>query len=205
MSVIRRYTHLGSGFKLALSDLEIRGAGNIIGAEQSGYVDTIGFHLYCQLLKEAANTLRGIKTPKLVSTELNLDFITFALETSKDKLAASIPPAYISEPRLRLEAYRRLASMISEEEVDDYELELRDRFGVIPAEAKNFLSTVRLRIIVHQAGWSSLSFRDSKIFLERNGEMYRQKGALPKIPAIFKPKEKLEMLLYFARQVRDEK
>ena len=95
--------------------------------------------------------------------------------------------------------------MISEEEVDDYELELRDRFGVIPAEAKNFLSTVRLRIIVHQAGWSSLSFRDSKIFLERNGEMYRQKGALPKIPAIFKPKEKLEMLLYFARQVRDEK
>ena len=205
MSVIRRYTHLGSGFKLALSDLEIRGAGNIIGAEQSGYVDTIGFHLYCQLLKEAANTLRGIKNPKLVSTELNLEFVTFALETSKDKLAASIPTDYISEPRLRLEAYRRLASMTSEEEVDDYELELRDKFGVIPPEAKNFLATVRLRIIVYQAGWSSLSFRDSKIFLERNGEMYRQKGALPKIPAMFKPKEKLEMLLYFARQVRDEK
>lgn len=204
MSVIRRYTHLGSGFKLALSDLEIRGAGNIIGAEQSGYVDTIGFHLYCQLLKEAANSLRGIKNPKLVSTELNIEFITFALETSKDKLAASIPTDYINEPRLRLEAYRRLASMTSEEEVDDYELELRDKFGVIPPEAKNFLATVRLRIIVHQAGWSALSFRDGKIFLERNGEMYRQKGSLPKIPAMFKPKEKLDMLLYFARQVRDE-
>ena len=204
MSVIRRYTHLGSGFKLALSDLEIRGAGNIIGAEQSGYVDTIGFHLYCQLLKEAANTLRGIKNPKLVSTELNIEFVTFALETSKDKLAASIPTDYISEPRLRLEAYRRLASMTKEEEVDDYELELRDKFGVIPQAAKNFLATVRLRIIVYQAGWSSLSFRDGKIYLERNGEMYRRKGALPKIPAMFKPLEKLNMLLYFAREVREE-
>ena len=204
MSVIRRYTHLGSGFKLALSDLEIRGAGNIIGAEQSGYVDTIGFHLYCQLLKEAANSLRGIKTPKLVSTELNLEFVTFALETSKEKLAACIPTDYINEPRLRLEAYRRLASMTTEEEVDDYELELRDKFGVIPAETKNFLATVRLRIILHQARWNSLSSRDGKIFLERNGEMYRRKGALPKIPAMFKPKEKLEMLLYFAREVRDE-
>ena len=204
MSVIRRYTHLGSGFKLALSDLEIRGAGNIIGAEQSGYVDTIGFHLYCQLLKEAANSLRGIKTPKLVNTELNLDFVTFALETAPGKLAASIPPEYISEPRLRLDAYRRLASMTTEEELDDFKLELRDKFGKIPPPAENFLTTVRIRIILFHAGWSSLSFRDHKIFLERRGEMYRRKGVLPKIPPTFSPKEKLEMLLYFAREVRKE-
>lgn len=204
MAVIRKYTHLGSGFKLALSDLEIRGAGNIIGAEQSGYVDTIGFHLYCQLLKDAANALRGIKTPKLVGTVLNLEFITFALETSGEKLAASIPESYISEPRLRLEAYRRLAAMTSEEEVDDYEDELKDKFGKIPSIAKNFLATVRLRIIVHQAGWNSLSFREGKIFLERNGEMYRRNGILPKIPPVFSSAEKLKMLLYFVREVREE-
>jgi transcription-repair coupling factor (superfamily II helicase) len=160
--------------------------------------------LYCQLLKDAANSLRGIKTPKLVSTELNLDFVTFALETAPGKLAASIPQEYIYEPRLRLEAYRRLASMTTEEELDDYKLELRDKFGKIPLPAENFLTTVRIRIILHHAGWSSLSFRDSKIFLERNGEMYRKNGVVPKIPPTFSPKEKLEMLLYFAREVRKE-
>ncbi len=204
MSVIRKYTHLGAGFQLALNDLRIRGAGNIIGAEQSGYVNTIGFHLYCQLLKEAADHLRGIETPRLISAELNFDFLDFALTTEKGHLPAGIPPSYIEDERLRLDAYRRLAFMTSPAELNDFRAELKDRFGPLPLPADNFLKTVELRILVASAHYAALSCREGKVFLERNGEVYRRKGVLPVIPPVFGPQDRLDMLLTFLHEVLDE-
>lgn len=195
MAAIRRYTHLGSGFQLAIRDLEIRGAGNIIGAEQSGHVDAIGFHLYCQLLKEAANTLRGVRTPKLVECDLNFDFLEFALKAKPPRISAGIPPSYIEDDRLRLAAYRKLAYLSDIESLDDYAVELVDKYGKLPLCVENFLKTVRLRILGSKAGFHSISCKDGKIFLERNNELYRQNGAIPKVPANYPPQETLEALI----------
>ncbi len=195
MAAIRRYTHLGSGFQLAIRDLEIRGAGNIIGAEQSGHVDAIGFHLYCQLLKEAANSLRGVKSPKLVECDLNLDFLEFALKAKEPRISAGIPPSYIEDDRLRLAAYRRLAYLSDLESLDDYAAELVDKYGPMPPGVVNFLKTVRLRILGSRAGFHAISCRDGKIFLEKNNELYRQDGKLPKVPANYPPDETLDALI----------
>ena len=195
MQAIRRYTHLGSGFQLAIRDLEIRGAGNIIGAEQSGHVDAIGFHLYCQLLREAANTLRGVSNPLRVACDLNLDFLEYALGTDRKHVAACIPPTYIEEERLRLEAYRRLAALSNLEELDDYREELRDKYGKLPSDAEAMLATVRLRILGSECGFHSISCRDGKIYLEKDGSLYRPGGMLPKLNPQWSPEKKLEGLL----------
>ena len=209
MQAIRRYTHLGSGFQLAIRDLEIRGAGNIIGAEQSGHVDAIGFHLYCQLLREAANTLRGIRNPNRVVCDLNLDFLEYALVTDRKHLAASIPPGYIEDERLRLEAYRRLATLSDLEALADYQEELRDKYGKLPPNAEAMLSTVRLRILGSECGFHSISCRDGKIYLEKEGSLYRPGGMLPKLNPQWSPEKKLESLLGLvecvAAQIREKK
>ncbi len=194
MAAIRRYTHLGSGFQLAIRDLEIRGAGNIIGAEQSGHVDAIGFHLYCQLLKEISNTLRGVTNPKLIDCELNLDFLEFALECRKSHIPAGIPPDYIEDERLRLEAYRRLAFLTEPSALADYESELRDRFGKLPQPAENFLATVRLRIYAAKSGFHAFSCRDGKVFLEKGNDIYRRNGVIPKIDNTRPPQDRLRLL-----------
>ncbi len=195
MQAIRRYTHLGSGFQLAIRDLEIRGAGNIIGAEQSGHVDAIGFHLYCQLLREAANNLRGIKNARPITCDLNLDFLEYALDTDKKHLAAAIPPDYIEDDRLRLEAYRRLAMFEDPAQVDDYHEELRDKYGPLPDAAENMLTTVRLRLLGAACGFHAVSCRDGKIYLEQGNSLYRPGGMIPKLNADWSPKKKLTSLL----------
>ena len=195
MQAIRRYTHLGSGFQLAIRDLEIRGAGNIIGAEQSGHVDAIGFHLYCQLLREAANNLRGIRNSHRITCDLNLDFLEYALVTDKKHIAASIPPDYVEDERLRLEAYRRLAMFTDLASLDDYHEELRDKFGKLPQNAETMLTTVRLRILGAECGFHSVSCRDGKIYLEQGNGLYRPGGMIPKMNADWSPKKKLASLL----------
>ena len=209
MQAIRRYTHLGSGFQLAIRDLEIRGAGNIIGAEQSGHVDAIGFHLYCQLLREAANNLRGIRNQHQITCDLNLDFLEYALVTDKKHIAASIPPDYIEDERLRLEAYRRLAMFNDLAALDDYHEELRDKFGKLPQNAETMLTTVRLRILGAECGFHSVSSRDGKIYLEQGNGLYRPGGMIPKMNADWSPKKKLASLLGLlecvAAQLRSKK
>src|SRR5207249_3614162 len=104
IGAIKQYSSLGSGFKIAMRDLEIRGAGNILGAEQSGHITAIGFDLYCQLLKESIARLKGQKPKRLPHVTLKLDFIT---DESGNSLA-HIPGAYIKESRLRTQAYRKI-------------------------------------------------------------------------------------------------
>jgi transcription-repair coupling factor (superfamily II helicase) len=129
LSAIRRCSNLGAGFQLALHDLEIRGAGNILGAEQSGHLNTIGFDLYCHLLKQEVAKLRGEKVEFLPDVDLAIDFISYSIGAPAGMLDAAIPADYIGGERLRLDAYRRLCSLSSEEELDEFSLELIDRFG----------------------------------------------------------------------------
>ena len=133
LRTIGEATELGSGFKIAMRDLEIRGAGNLLGTGQSGHIAAVGYDLYCEMVTEAVAELKG-ETPH-EPAEIKLDL----------PLDANLPPSYVEREELRLEAYRRLAAVTSQAEVDDIRTEWEDRYGPVPPEAEALLQVARLR------------------------------------------------------------
>ncbi len=140
LRTIGEATELGSGFKIAMRDLEIRGAGNLLGTGQTGHVAAVGYDLYCQMVTEAVAELKGepIREPAEVK-----------IETPKD---ANLPKDYVEREELRLEAYRRLAAVTTDREVDDIAREWQDRYGPIPEPAQALLEVARLRAECHRLG-----------------------------------------------------
>lgn len=202
LSAIRRCSNLGAGFQLALRDLEIRGSGNLLGAEQSGHLNTIGFDLYCQLLKQEVGKLRGEKSEFLPEVEMAIDFISFTLTAPEGKLAAAFPPEYIGGDRLRLDAYRRLSALNSEAELADFAAELRDRYGKLPKCAETLLEVVRLRILAAQAGYEHFTVVDGRVTLNNpGGTIYRKKGLQPVIDYRNPPELRLVHLLALLREI----
>jgi transcription-repair coupling factor (superfamily II helicase) len=133
LKTIGEATELGSGFKIAMRDLEIRGAGNLLGTGQSGHIAAVGYDLYCQMVTEAVAELKG-ETPE-EPAEIKLDL----------PVPASLPTDYVAKETLRLEAYRRLAAVTTEAEVDDIRTEWEDRYGPVPSPAAALLEVARLR------------------------------------------------------------
>ena len=133
LKTIGEATELGSGFKIAMRDLEIRGAGNLLGTGQSGHVAAVGYDLYCQMVSEVVAELKGeeVHEPAEIKLDLPLD--------------ANLPKTYVPKEELRLEAYRRLAAVTTEAEVEDIRAEWQDRYGPIPDEAAALLDVARLR------------------------------------------------------------
>jgi len=133
LKTIGENTALGSGFKIAMRDLEIRGAGNLLGGDQSGHIAAVGYDLYVSMVSEAVAELKGepIRQPAEIKLELPLD--------------ANLPPTYIAREDLRLEAYRRLATVQSRDEVEDIRTEWLDRYGPVPPEAEALLQVALLR------------------------------------------------------------
>ncbi|NOY54164.1 MAG: transcription-repair coupling factor [Deltaproteobacteria bacterium] len=135
LQVIQELTELGSGFQLAARDLEIRGAGNLLGAKQSGFISAVGIDLYMQLIEEVSLKLKGEKREETIEPSLRI------------RVSARIPKAYIREDRLRLDLYRRLALLDSNEELYRIADEMKDRFGTPPKEVHNLLRLAELRIL----------------------------------------------------------
>ena len=133
LRTIGEATELGSGFRIAMRDLEIRGAGNLLGSGQSGHISSVGYDLYCQMVTEAVAELKGepIPEPAEIKLELPVD--------------ASLPASYVEREDLRLEAYRRLAAVVSPAEVADIRAEWEDRYGPVPEDAEALLGVARLR------------------------------------------------------------
>jgi transcription-repair coupling factor (superfamily II helicase) len=133
LKTIGEHTELGSGFKIAMRDLEIRGAGNLLGANQSGHIAAVGYDLYVQMVSEAVAELKGepIRQPAEVKIDIPVD--------------AHLPPDYVPGGEQRLEAYRRLAAVTTQAEVDDVAAEWGDRYGPLPAPAEALISVARLR------------------------------------------------------------
>jgi transcription-repair coupling factor (superfamily II helicase) len=158
LQTIFEATELGAGFQIALRDLEIRGAGNLLGAEQSGHMAAVGFDLYCQMLAEAVEGLRAVKEglpppPPREGPEVTIDL----------PLSAHLPESYVPDLNLRLALYQRMAQMESVEQVEELARELRDRFQAPPPLARNLLYVVRLRVLAMQAGVESISSEDGQI------------------------------------------
>ena len=161
LSAIRQYNQLGAGFRIAMRDLELRGAGNILGAAQSGHVATVGFDLYCQLLRRSVAKLRGDKGAVIDRCEVQLDFIDHtqaALGTEQTNssdgevplLTATLPSDWIPETRLRIEAFRRIALALDAAEVAELRASLKDRYGKLPPEAEALLSLAEIRCLAEE-------------------------------------------------------
>ncbi len=195
LSAIRRYTHLGAGFKLALRDLEIRGAGNLLGAEQSGYINMIGFDLYCQLLKNMIKQLQGKTIVLPPQVDMQLNFIEFAnVSHDPHKLTASFPKEYIVSERLRIEFYRRLSNCCTLYDVENLGAELHDRFGKIPQIAENLLTIMKMQIIAGNKNIISIKLDHEKIFIKTLTGFYKQMGKIPRIPTSLSAQKLLRFL-----------
>jgi transcription-repair coupling factor (superfamily II helicase) len=182
LQAIRRYTHLGAGFKLALRDLEIRGAGNILGTEQSGHIAAVGFELYCDLLKEAVAGLTRQPSPSREQIPVDMDTVTSALHDPAGRDLASIPADYVSEEYVRIDCYRRLARLRDRAEVAAFGEELRDRFGPLPESTEVLLSLARVRIAAAAAGVHSISVTSGRALLETpRGLIRTSRGRLPEL------------------------
>jgi transcription-repair coupling factor (superfamily II helicase) len=135
LKAIEEFTELGAGFKIAMRDLEIRGAGNILGAEQSGHIAAIGYELYCQLLENAVRALKN--QPPRQAVEVNVDL----------PWPAFLPRDYVPGQKLRVEVYRRLARLRELKKLDDFRQELRDRYGPPPDAVEWLLRTTEIRLL----------------------------------------------------------
>ena len=139
LAAIREFTDLGSGFKIAMRDLEIRGAGNILGAEQHGHMEAVGYDLYCKMLNEAVKHLKG---------EIEVEPYTTTVDLNVD---AFIPASYIPNEYQKLDIYKRIASIENEEEMDDMMEELIDRYGDVPRKVQQLLTIAMLKALAHSA------------------------------------------------------
>jgi transcription-repair coupling factor (superfamily II helicase) len=148
LKAIEEFTELGAGFKIALRDLEIRGAGNILGTQQSGHIAAVGYEMYCQLLENAVRRLKNqpLRTPLEVTIDL--------------PWRAYLPRDYVAGQRLRIEVYRRLARIRRPERLDDFRQELRDRFGPLPEPAEWMVRLAELRLLA--ARWQVATIRVEK-------------------------------------------
>jgi len=145
LRTIGDHTELGSGFKIALRDLQIRGAGNLLGRDQSGHIAAIGYDLYVQMVSEAVSELKGEPRPQPLDLKLDLPD------------AAHLPSSYVAAEDVRLEAYRRITGLRTTAEIDDVRVEWKDRFGPLPDPAVALLEVARLRVECLRLGITELT------------------------------------------------
>ena len=160
LKAIEEFSELGAGFRIAMRDLEIRGAGNILGTEQSGHIMSVGYELYCQLLENAVKTLK--KEPVREFHHVNIAI----------PHTAYFPSSYVPPGRPKIEIYRRLSTLASIEELRDFETELRDRFGPVPTEAQSMLDVQELQILGRMWHVQQIHVEDHWVVLTYRARQY---------------------------------
>jgi transcription-repair coupling factor (superfamily II helicase) len=180
---LRKHSGLGTGFNLAIRDMEIRGAGNILGAAQSGHISAVGFGLYCQLLKRSVARLKGEKQPLLVDTELRLDFVKLAPSDAGESGAAYVPVDYIPGERLRVAVYRRIAEATERDEIEALQQELEDRFGKLPPAVARLLAIADIRILSATHGIQLVEVRNRKLIIKRDGDYVKDSARFASLTA----------------------
>jgi transcription-repair coupling factor (superfamily II helicase) len=167
LKAIEEYSQLGAGFRIALRDLQIRGAGNILGPEQSGHINTVGYELYCKLLAEAVKKARGEEVEKVYECALELGF------------SASIPKNYIPIERQRMEAYRKIAEARDSEALEQVGEELADMFGPLPGEVRLLIDMAEIRMLGSKAGIKSIEVREPDIIFRFEREVWEPSDSDP--------------------------
>ncbi len=193
---MRQHTQLGAGFRIAMRDLELRGAGNLLGAEQSGHIVGVGFELYCQLLRQSVARLKGEKTAAAIRANVKLDFVFVgesggtggapvrgrhedsytAIKDAENqsgapevaRIQARIPSSYLGETRLRIDFYRKLALADTLPALKQISSDLKDRFGKFGDEVKALLLVTEIRIRAEQKGIVSVETESTRLKCLRN-------------------------------------
>jgi transcription-repair coupling factor (superfamily II helicase) len=188
INAIKQYSSLGAGFRIAMRDLEIRGAGSILGTAQSGHIMAIGFDLYCQLLKQAVAQLKGRKFLPRLDVDLRIDFVAtneaeFAQLGPDQKVPAFVPAGYINDTALRIKAYRQVAEIGTREQLDRIRKEWRDRFGKFPPAVENLFVLAEIKLAASRAGIGRVEVKERKLMLTRLGEFVLVDGKFPRLVA----------------------
>ncbi len=205
ISAIKQYSSLGAGFRIAMRDLEIRGAGSILGTAQSGHIVAVGFDLYCQLLKQAVAQLKREKPRLRLEVDLQLDFVvtneaefvvprndgfhalglnvTAGKPSLLERIPAFIPVTYVSDSALRIRAYRNIAEITSHEQLDQLRREWRDRFGAFPPAVDNLFALMKIKLAAAEAGVSRVEVRERKLMLTRHADFILVAGKFPRLVA----------------------
>ncbi len=190
ISAMKQYSTLGSGFKIAMRDLEIRGAGNLLGAEQSGHITAVGFDLYCQLLKQSVGSLKGEKVKPRIEVRVALDFLEMEhvvrspgseVETSPIPHRALLPHNYVTEPHHRIEMYRKLAQAVDKPALDALQREMRDRFGPLPPAVELLLAVAELKVLASEKNVTTIEVDEDKLKLVRAGDFITLGGKFPRL------------------------
>jgi transcription-repair coupling factor (superfamily II helicase) len=203
ISAMRQYSTLGSGFKIAMRDLEIRGAGNLLGSEQSGHITAVGFELYCQLLKQSVSSLKGEKVKPRVEVRIALDFLQNNLECADTSAlsndatcrvgqsgdtsphskisGAYLPHNYVTEPQHRIEIYRKLAQATEKSALENLRNELRDRFGPLPPPVELLLAVGELKILASEKSVTAIEVEEDKLKLTRHNDFITLGGKFPRL------------------------
>ncbi len=204
INAIKQYSSLGAGFKIAMRDLEIRGAGNILGTQQSGHIVNIGFDLYCSLLKQAVSKLKGEKVRPRLEVILRTDFVATReadfLKGSEEFAPAFLPASYIAESQPRIQAYRRLAEVTAQEPLDALRKSWRDRFGQLPEAAENLLTMTEIKLAAAARKIAMVEARDGKLMLTRGNDFILIDGKFPRLTAL-KPSGQLREMLAMIRSL----
>jgi transcription-repair coupling factor (superfamily II helicase) len=231
INAIKQYSSLGAGFKIAMRDLEIRGAGNILGTAQSGHIVNIGFDLYCSLLKQAIAKLKGEKVRARLEVVLRLDFVALreaewregkakgegrkakdgspsradgsgrsplAFRPSPSLAPAFIPVNYIGEAQPRIQAYRRLAEVTTQEALDALRATWRDRFGPLLPPVENLLLLTEIKLAAAGRKVSIVEVKEDKVILTRHGDFVQIGGKFPRVSAS-DPSERIREVLRLIR------
>jgi transcription-repair coupling factor (superfamily II helicase) len=166
LETIAENTQLGAGYSIAMRDLEIRGAGDILGTRQHGYIASVGFHLYTRLLADSVQHLRSGKALPVISEALQSESAAPGLPVSVDlPIPVSLPASYIPERQTRTRLYRRLADLRSQDEIDVLSEEFNDRFGPLPEEARHLFYQLKVKLLAEKAGLVSVSGEGGQIIL----------------------------------------
>lgn len=207
LSALRQFNQLGAGFRIAMRDLELRGAGNILGMKQSGHIAGVGFELYCRLLRQSIASLKGENPVKIFRAEVRLDFVQYShLPESGAKdarneyqilrddrnaayvgktVVATLPAEYISDIRVRIDAFRRVAMAGTVEEVRAVAESLADRFGALPSEAKAFCAVAELRCLAESRGIAELETEAGVIRARRRrGDFVKVGASFPRLSSL---------------------
>ena len=176
LRAIKDFTEFGSGFKIALRDLEIRGAGNVIGAQQHGFMDSVGYDMYCKLLEEAVADVRGIELEERSETTVSLN------------ISAFIPKDYIRGENYRIEMYKKISMIYSQEDAYDVYGEIEDRYGAVPDSVENLIEISLMRAIASECGVSEIKQKEKNVVLVFDSEKKLDIDIVAKLIAVHKDK-----------------
>jgi transcription-repair coupling factor (superfamily II helicase) len=217
VQAIRQYSQLGAGFRIAMRDLEIRGAGNLLGTAQSGHIAAVGFDLYCRMLRQAVDRMKGDPAAASGSFHdaqslLRLDFVANSPEELRSqavdgegvrmtRCGAFIPSEYLPEAKLRIEAHRALAVAADTDAIEAISSSWRDRFGPLPQEIRHLMMAERIRRAAASRGITKVETRGERLMLTRRGDFLLIGHRFPRLTAS-KPASKLSEILRFLEALK---